>query len=116
MENVSDKELKIVFLVVEKKYELYQELFVDFLDFFFCGLYYIICFVIWVLVLLMVVVIFWGVGDVIYIIYVCFVELFFLFLIINDIFYIFGGFMVVLIVVEIFINICLYLGINIFFV
>lgn len=114
MENASDKELKTALPVAEKKHELHQELPVDFPDPFFRGLHHIIRFAIRVLALLMVVVILWGVGDVIYIIYARLVEPPFLLLTINDIFYTFGGFMAVLIAVEIFINIRLYLGTNIF--
>ncbi len=67
------------------------------------------------LAILMVAVILWGVVDVIYVIYVIYQKLMeapvFL-LDVNDIFQIFGAFMVVLIAIEIFINIRLYLGTN----
>jgi len=62
----------------------------------------------------MVAVILWGVVDVIYIIYQRLLTPPYLLLDINDIFYTFGAFMAVLIAVEIFINIRLYLGSNIF--
>ncbi|AOY90236.1 hypothetical protein BKP64_09935 [Marinobacter salinus] len=93
---------------------MHQELPVDFPDPFFRLLHYIIRFAIRVLAVLMVAVILWGVGDVIYIIYERLIKQPVLLLDINDIFYTFGGFMAVLIAVEIFINIRLYLGTNIF--
>lgn len=96
------------------KHELHQELPVDFPDPFFRGLHRIIRFAIRLLALLMVAVILWGVGDVIYIIYERLITPPFLLLDINDIFYTFGAFMAVLIAVEIFINIRLYLGTNVF--
>lgn len=98
----------------EKKHELHQELPVDFPDQFFRHLHRIIRFAIRVLAVLMVLVILWGVGDVIYIIYERLMTPPLYLLDINDIFYTFGGFMAVLIAVEIFINIRLYLGTNIF--
>ncbi|MGF2736293.1 phosphate-starvation-inducible PsiE family protein [Marinobacter sp. DUT-1] len=97
-----------------KKHELHQELPVDFPDPFFRGLHRVIRFAIRVLAVLMVAVILWGVGDVIYIIYDRLITPPFLLLDINDIFYTFGAFMAVLIAVEIFINIRLYLGTNVF--
>ncbi|WP_051235014.1 phosphate-starvation-inducible PsiE family protein [Marinimicrobium agarilyticum] len=98
----------------EKKHELHQELPIDFPDQFFRQLHRIIRFAIRVLAVLMVAVILWGVGDVIYIIYDRLMTPPLYLLDINDIFYTFGGFMAVLIAVEIFINIRLYLGTNIF--
>ncbi|GHD54210.1 Uncharacterized membrane protein, DUF373 family [Marinobacter persicus] len=98
----------------EKRHELHQELPVDFPDPFFRGLHRIIRFAIRVLAVLMVAVILWGVGDVIYIIYDRLVTPPLLLLDINDIFFTFGAFMAVLIAVEIFINIRLYLGTNVF--
>jgi uncharacterized membrane protein (DUF373 family) len=98
----------------ERKHELHQELPVDFPDPFFRGLHRVIRFAIRVLAVLMVAVILWGVGDVIYIIYDRLITPPFLLLNINDIFYTFGAFMAVLIAVEIFINIRLYLGTNVF--
>jgi len=66
-----------------------------------------------VLSVLMVFVIIWGVVDVVYVLYTkFFLPPLFLFEV-SDIFAIFGAFMVVLIAVEIFINIRLYLGTNI---
>ncbi len=63
-----------------------------------------------VLAVLMVLVIIWGIGDVIYVLYQRLgTEPYFL-LDVNDIFQTFGAFMAVLIAVEIFINIRLYLG------
>ncbi|KMQ75120.1 phosphate-starvation-inducible PsiE family protein [Marinobacter subterrani] len=98
----------------ERKHELHQELPVDFPDPFFRGLHRVIRFAIRVLAVLMVAVILWGVGDVIYIIYDRLITPPLLLLNINDIFYTFGAFMAVLIAVEIFINIRLYLGTNVF--
>lgn len=94
--------------------ELHQELPTDYPDRYFRVLHRIIRFAIRVLALLMVAVIMWGVGDVIYIIYDRLMTPPFLLLNINDIFYTFGAFMAVLIAVEIFINIRLYLGSNVF--
>jgi uncharacterized membrane protein (DUF373 family) len=98
----------------ERRHELHQELPIDFPDPYFRGLHRIIRFAIRVLALLMVAVILWGVGDVVYIIYDRLISPPFLILDINDIFYTFGAFMAVLIAVEIFINIRLYLGTNVF--
>ncbi|MGM0434926.1 MAG: phosphate-starvation-inducible PsiE family protein [Pseudomonadota bacterium] len=93
---------------------LHQELPIDFPDPFFRGLHRVIRLAIRVLAVLMVAVILWGVGDVVYIIYDRLITPPFLLLNINDIFYTFGAFMAVLIAVEIFINIRLYLGTNVF--
>lgn len=65
------------------------------------------------LAVLMVLVIIWGVLDVIYVLYTKFVSPPILLFDVSDIFVIFGAFMVVLIAVEIFINIRLYLGTNV---
>lgn len=114
MENHSSDDGKPALPAEDKKHELHQELPVDFPDPFFRSLHHVIRFAIRVLALLMVAVILWGVGDVIYIIYERLIEPPLFLLNINDIFYTFGGFMAVLIAVEIFINIRLYLGTNIF--
>tara|TARA_B100000700_G_scaffold86978_1_gene97876 strand:+ start:9559 stop:10020 length:462 start_codon:yes stop_codon:yes gene_type:complete len=66
-----------------------------------------------VLAVLMVFVIIWGIGDVLYVLYQRLMAPPFLLLDINDIFQTFGAFMAVLIAIEIFINIRLYLGTNI---
>ncbi len=67
-----------------------------------------------ILAVLMVFVIMWGIFDVVYVLYERLsAEPVFL-LNINDIFYTFGAFMAVLIAIEIFINIRLYLGSNVF--
>jgi uncharacterized membrane protein (DUF373 family) len=63
-----------------------------------------------VLAVLMVMVIIWGIGDVIYVLYERLATPPYFLLDVNDIFQTFGAFMVVLIAVEIFINIRLYLG------
>lgn len=62
------------------------------------------------LAILMVFIIVWGIGDVLYVIYQRLIEHPLFLLNVNDIFQIFGAFMVVLIAIEIFINIRLYLG------
>lgn len=65
-----------------------------------------------VLAVLMVAVIIWGIGDVIYVLYQRLMLPPVFLLNINDIFYTFGAFMAVLIAIEIFINIRLYLESN----
>jgi uncharacterized membrane protein (DUF373 family) len=62
-----------------------------------------------VLAVLMVAVIIWGIGDVVYVLYQRIVEPPFLLLSINDILATFGAFLAVLIAIEIFINITMYL-------
>lgn len=66
-----------------------------------------------VLAVLMVLVIVWGIGDVIYVLYQRLAEPPFLLLQINDILATFGAFLAVLIAIEIFINIRMYLSTNI---
>lgn len=63
-----------------------------------------------ILAILMVVVIVWGIGDVIYVLYQRLTEPPFLLLQINDILATFGAFLAVLIAIEIFINISMYLS------
>lgn len=62
-----------------------------------------------VLAVLMVAVIVWGIGDVVYVLYHRLVAPPFLLLSINDILATFGAFLAVLIAIEIFVNITLYL-------
>jgi uncharacterized membrane protein (DUF373 family) len=62
-----------------------------------------------VLAVLMVAVIIWGIGDVVFVLYQRIVEPPFLLLSINDILATFGAFLAVLIAIEIFINITMYL-------
>jgi len=62
-----------------------------------------------VLAILMVAVIVWGIGDVIYVLYQRLVQPPFLLLSISDILATFGAFLAVLIAIEIFINITMYL-------
>lgn len=76
-------------------------------------LHLVIRFAVKVLAVLMVLVIIWGVFDVIYVLYTRFIAPPLFLFEVQDIFVIFGAFMVVLIAVEIFINIRLYLGTNI---
>lgn len=66
-----------------------------------------------ILAILMVVVIVWGIGDVIYVLYQRLTEPPFLLLQINDILATFGAFLAVLIAIEIFINISMYLSTNV---
>jgi uncharacterized membrane protein (DUF373 family) len=63
-----------------------------------------------VLAILMVIVIIWGTADVIYVMYQKVVEPPLFLVTVNDILTLFGAFMVVLIAIEIFVNIRLYLG------
>ncbi|MBB3060798.1 phosphate-starvation-inducible PsiE family protein [Microbulbifer rhizosphaerae] len=65
------------------------------------------------LAILMMLVIIWGVGDVVYVMYQRLSEPPMLLLDSDDIFDVFGAFMLVLIAIEIFINIRLYLGSNV---
>ncbi|AFI82961.1 phosphate-starvation-inducible PsiE family protein [Methylophaga nitratireducenticrescens] len=98
----------------QQQQDLHQELPLDSPDPFFRALHRVIRFAIRILAVLMVAVILWGVADIIYIIFERLNKPPFLLLDINDIFYTFGAFMAVLIAVEIFINIRLYLGTNVF--
>ncbi len=70
-------------------------------------------FAIRILAILMVLVIFWSIADVVYVLYQKLISPPYFLLDIEDILQTFGAFMVVLIAVEIFINIRLYLGSNI---
>jgi uncharacterized membrane protein (DUF373 family) len=63
-----------------------------------------------ILAILMVLVIIWGIGDVVYVLYNRLTQPPFLLLNISDILATFGAFLAVLIAIEIFINIRLYLG------
>jgi len=72
-------------------------------------LHRIIRFAVKVLAILMVLVIVWGIGDVIYVLYQRIISPPFLLLSINDILATFGAFLAVLIAIEIFINISMYL-------
>jgi uncharacterized membrane protein (DUF373 family) len=66
-----------------------------------------------VLSTLMVLLILWGVGDVIYVFYQTVMAPPVLLMTVQDIFKLFGAFLVVLIAVEIFVNIRMYLGTNV---
>ena len=72
-------------------------------------LHRIIRFAVKVLAVLMVLVIVWGIGDVIYVLYQRIISPPFLLLSINDLLATFGAFLAVLIAIEIFINISMYL-------
>lgn len=76
-------------------------------------LHRIIRYAVKVLAILMVLVIVWGIGDVIYVLYQRLTEPPFLLLQINDILATFGAFLAVLIAIEIFINISMYLSTNV---
>jgi len=65
------------------------------------------------LAVLMVLVIVWGIGDVVFVLYQRLTEPPFLLLQINDILATFGAFLAVLIAIEIFINISMYLSTNV---
>ena len=73
-------------------------------------LHRIIRFAVKILAVLMVLVIIWGIGDVIYVLYQRLTQAPFLLLQINDILATFGAFLAVLIAIEIFINIRMYLS------
>lgn len=66
-----------------------------------------------ILAVLMVLVIVWGIGDVIYVLYQRLAQPPFLLLQINDILATFGAFLAVLIAIEIFLNISMYLSTNV---
>ena len=76
-------------------------------------LHRVIRFAVKILALLMVLVIIWGIGDVVHVLYIRLNQPPFLLLNINDLLETFGAFLDVLIAIEIFINIRLYLGTNI---
>ncbi|MFO7761382.1 MAG: phosphate-starvation-inducible PsiE family protein [Desulfobia sp.] len=76
-------------------------------------LHRIIRIVIKILAVLMVLVIVWGIGDVIYVLYQRLTQPPYLLLQINDILATFGAFLAVLIAIEIFINISMYLSTDI---
>lgn len=89
---------------------LHNELATDHDDPLIRFLHIVIRFSVKVLAVLMVFVIIWGIGDVIYVLYQRLQTPPYFLLNINDIFQTFGAFMAVLIAIEIFINIRLYLG------
>ncbi|RKZ57443.1 MAG: hypothetical protein DRQ44_15760 [Gammaproteobacteria bacterium] len=92
-------------LLAEPGHELADDSEDAFMDF----LHKIIRVAVKVLAVLMVVVIVWGIGDVIYVLYQRLIAPPFLLLSIGDILATFGAFLAVLIAIEIFINITLYL-------
>ena len=91
---------------------MHEELSVEHHDPLIRTLHVIIRICVKLLAVLMVAVIMWGVADVCYVIYKRLTEPPVFLLDVSDIFQIFGAFMVVLIAIEIFINIRLYLGSN----
>jgi len=95
-----------------KNRQMHQELSTEHHDPLIRGLHSIVRVCIKVLAVLMVTVILWSVADVFYVMYLRLMAPPFMLLDINDIFKIFGAFMAVLIAIEIFINIRLYLGSN----
>ncbi len=86
--------------------DMVEDPFIDFL-------HKIIRMAVKVLAMLMVLVIVWGIGDVIYVLYQRLLSPPFMLLNINDILATFGAFLAVLIAIEIFINITLYLKTNV---
>ena len=92
--------------------KIHQELSVDHHDPLIRGLHQIIRVCVKVLAILMTLVIIWGVADVFYVFYTRLFTPPVMLLNVSDIFAIFAAFMVVLIAVEIFINIRMYLGSN----
>ena len=76
-------------------------------------LHHIIRIAVKILVILMVLVIVWGIGDVVYVLFQRLAQPPFLLLNINDILATFGAFLAVLIAIEIFMNISMYLSTNI---
>ena len=95
--------------LVEPAHDLTKEHEDPFIEY----LHRIIRFAVKVLAVLMVLVIVWGIGDVIYVLYQRIISPPFLLLSINDILATFGAFLAVLIAIEIFINITLYLKTNV---
>lgn len=91
--------------LVEPAHDLTKEHEDPFIDF----LHRIIRFAVKVLATLMVLVIVWGIGDVVYVLYQRIISPPFLLLSINDLLATFGAFLAVLIAIEIFINISMYL-------
>lgn len=91
---------------------IHQELSIDHHDPLIRSLHLVIRICIKVLAILMVLVIMWGVVDVCYVLYTRLMTPPVMLLNVSDIFKVFGAFMVVLIAIEIFINIRLYLGSN----
>ncbi|MEP5763766.1 MAG: phosphate-starvation-inducible PsiE family protein [Halieaceae bacterium] len=89
---------------------IHQELPEHFEDPFISVLHRAIRLAVRLLAALMVVVILWGVADVVYLIYQKALEPPLFLATVSDVFQLFGAFMVVLIAIEIFINIRLYLG------
>ncbi len=91
--------------LIEPGHDLTEEHEDPFIEF----LHQIIRFAVKILAVLMVAVIVWGIGDVIYVLYQRITAPPFLLLSINDILATFGAFLAVLIAIEIFINISMYL-------
>lgn len=94
----------------EQHPEMHQELSTEHHDPLIRRMHRIIRVCVKILAALMMIVILWGVADVCYVIYGRLMAPPFMLLNINDIFATFGAFMAVLIAIEIFINIRLYLG------
>ena len=91
--------------LIEAGHDLTQKHDDPFIEFLHC----IIRFAVQALAVLMVLVIVWGIGDVVYVLYQRLSSPPFLLLSINDILATFGAFLAVLIAIEIFINITMYL-------
>ncbi|MBD3678852.1 MAG: phosphate-starvation-inducible PsiE family protein [Rhodobacteraceae bacterium] len=76
-------------------------------------LHWIIRFAVKILAILMVMVIVWGIGDVVYVLYQRVTQPPFMLLQISDLLATFGSFLAVLIAIEIFVNISMYLSTNV---
>ena len=95
-----------------RDHDMHEELSIEHHDPLIRLMHVVIRFCVRLLAALMVAVILWGVADVCYVMYSRLITPPFMLLDVSDIFKIFGAFMVVLIAIEIFINIRLYLGSN----
>ncbi|MBN1301945.1 MAG: phosphate-starvation-inducible PsiE family protein [Melioribacteraceae bacterium] len=95
---------------ISQQYIMHEEIPKEHEDPLISLLHKIIRFFVKILAVLMVFVIIWGIGDVVYVLYQRLSTPPLFLLDINDIFLTFGAFMAVLIAIEIFINIRLYLG------
>ena len=112
MQFLPDYEVQNIIMDREKNKHLVEpghDLIKEHEDPFLEVLHRIIRFAVKVLAGLMVVVIVWGIGDVVYVLFQRLLEPPFLLLSINDILATFGAFLAVLIAIEIFINITMYL-------
>jgi len=98
---------------LSSEHEPGHDLHLEYEDRTICYLHRIIRFAVRVLAILMVMVIVWGIGDVLFVLYQRLTAPPFLLLQIDDLLATFGAFLAVLIAIEIFINIRMYLSTNI---